>query len=60
MTKTGLLNFKVNSEIFAATETCHGDWVYHDSYHLCRCEPISIGGTWTCTGCWSWTVCSVK
>lgn len=46
---------KTVTEINAKTETCYGKWVWYESHNSCRCEPISLGDTWQCTGCWSWS-----
>ena len=40
---------------YATGSGSYGHWVYYPSYGMCRCEPISMGDTWECTGLWSWS-----
>jgi hypothetical protein len=41
-----------------ASGSQYGKWVYHPYYGMCRCEPITLGDQWQCTGLWSWSTCS--
>ena len=51
------IEISLDNQIYAKTQQPAGHWVYWPQHDLCRCEPISIGDTWECTGLWSWSTC---